>query len=74
IGEDVDKIKEYIEAINKERETEIKIDISYTEIIDENKYKNINLIRKSEYGTVYPVISFIVDEENIINEVRYINY
>lgn len=69
IGENIDIIKKHIEDTNNY----LGLKINYAEHRDENNNKNIRVIREDDYGTDYPVISFIVNDENIINEVIYFN-
>jgi hypothetical protein len=69
IGKNIDTIKQHIEDINNG----LEIKINYTELRDESNNEGIRIIREDSYGTNYPVLSFIVDDKNIIKEVRYFN-
>ena len=69
IGENIDIIKKHVEDTNND----LGIKINYREHRDENNNKNIRVIREDDYGTNYPIFSFIVNDENLISEVIYFN-
>lgn len=69
IGKNINTIKKHIEDINNG----LEIKINYTELRDESNNEGIRVIREDNYGTNYPALLFIVDDKNIIKEVRYFN-